>query len=274
MADRKHNPFESPTCSIAEAILWVAYRDVARIRDAPSLFSLQQWPDAVTKEGLWPLLRELAQERQTIASFYSFDFPSWRRIGPAYYREQWRRLEAAEAEIGRTATLPVRENLAHQIDGLEGMKVVRSVTRTFREFIRTVESVLGFIVIDTDSLTQTFPVPDSLPAPAEPEPEPARHSEEEEAAPPESERAPPAPGPEPEPKPVRERRPKMKRRQIQLAVALKKHKLENSPLSAAALAPVLEKKEPSLGEVAPSTLYVVRRDFKELIEQAEEQEPI
>jgi hypothetical protein len=110
MAGNKHNPFESPTCSIAEAILWVAYRDVARIRDAPSLFSLQQWPDEVTT-GFWLLLHALA------------------------------------------------------------------------------------------------------------------------------------------------------------------HKLEKSPKSDAALAPVLEKKESSLGKVAPSTLFVVRRDFKELIEQSDEHEP-
>jgi hypothetical protein len=188
-------------------------------------------------------------------------------IGPGYYRVAWSRLKkAAEAAIGRTATLPVDENLVRQTDGLEGTKVVRSDTRTFRDFIKTVESVLGFINIDTDSLTQTFPVPDFRPAPAEPEPKPPRHSEEE-AAPPESERAPPAP------KPTRKRRSKVKRRQIQIALALRKHKLEKSPKSDAALAPVLEKKEPSLGKVAPSTLFVVRRDFKELIEQAGEHEP-
>jgi hypothetical protein len=241
MADCKHNPFESPTCSIAEAILWVAYRDVARIRDEPSLFSLQQWPDAVTK-GHWLLLRELARERRTIVSFdCTFSAP----FEPAYYRDAWSKLKGAEAVIGR---------------------VVYFGTSTFRDFIRSVESVLGIIYIDTDSLTQTFPVPDFRPAPAEPEPKPPRHSEEE-AAPPESERAPPAP------KPTRKRRSKVKRRQIQIALALRKHKLEKSPKSDAALAPVLEKKEPSLGKVAPSTLFVVRRDFKELIEQAGEHEP-
>jgi hypothetical protein len=246
MADNKHNPFESPTCSFAEAILWVAYRDVARIRYAPSLFSLQQWPDEVVK-GLWLLLHALAREPRTIDSLSSHP---GRLIGQDDYRHAWSTLKAAEAEIGRTVTLPYGE--------------VRSVTRTFRDFIRTVESVLGRIDIDTDSLTRTFPVPDSRPAPAKPEPEsePPRHSEEEEAAPPESERAPPAPRPKPEPKPVRKRRPKMKTRQMQLAVALKKHKLENSPLSDAALASVLQSREPLLNEVSPSTLFLVRRDFK------------
>ena len=261
MADNKHNPFENPTCSIAEAILWVAYRDVARIRDAPSLFSLQQWPDAVTK-GHWLLLRELAREQRTIVSFdCTFSAP----FKPAYYRDAWSKLKGAEAAIGRV-TLRFDENRAGQILGLEGREGVHFGTRTFRDFIRRVESVLDFIYIDTDSLTQTFPVPDFRPATAEPEPEPPRHSEEE-AAPPESERAPPAP------KPTRKRRSKVKRRQIQIALALRKHKLEKSPKSDAALAPVLEKKEPSLGKVAPSTLFVVRRDFKELIEQVGEHEP-
>ena len=70
--------------------------------------------------------------------------------------------------------------------------MVRSDTITFRDFIKTVESVLGIINIDTDSLTQTFPVPDFRPAPAELEPKPPRHSEEE-AAPLESERRRPRP---------------------------------------------------------------------------------
>jgi hypothetical protein len=233
MADNKHNPFENPTCSIAEAILWVAYRDVARIRDAPSLFSLQQWPDAVTK-GHWLLLRELAREQRTIVSFdCTFSAP----FKPAYYRDAWSKLKGAEAAIGRV-TLRFDENRAGQILGLEGREGVHFGTRTFRDFIRRVESVLDFIYIDTDSLTQTFPVPDFRPAPA-----------------------------------TRKRRSKVKRRQIQIALALRKHKLEKSPKSDAALAPVLEKKEPSLGKVAPSTLFVVRRDFKELIEQAGEHEP-
>src|SRR6516162_7152086 len=120
MAYNKHNPFESPTCSIAEAILWVAYRDVARIRDAPSLFSLQQWPDAVTK-GLWLLLHALARERRSIDSLSSHP---GRLIGPEDYRHAWSTLKAAEAAIGRTVTLPGGEK--------------RSVTRTFRDFIGTV----------------------------------------------------------------------------------------------------------------------------------------
>jgi hypothetical protein len=233
MPDCKHNPFESPTCSIAEAILWVAYRDVARIRDEPSLFSLHQWPDAVTK-GHWLLLRELAREQRTIVSFdCTFSAP----FTPAYYRGAWSNLKDAEAAIGRM-TLRFDENRARQILGLEGMEGVHFDTRTFGDFIKTVETVLGFIYIDTDSLTQTFPVPDFRPAPA-----------------------------------TRKRRSKVKRRQIQIALALRKHKLEKSPKSDAALAPVLEKKESSLGKVAPSTLFVVRRDFKELIEQAGEHEP-
>jgi hypothetical protein len=150
MADSKHNPFESSTCSIAEAILWVAYRDVARIRDEPSLFSLQQWPDAVTK-GHWLLLRELARERRTIDSFSS---SPGRLIGPNDYRHAWSTLRAAEALIG--PTVPSR-----QIGGLEGMKVVRSVV-TFRNFIKTVEERLGFIDIDTASRK---PFPSRISAP-------------------------------------------------------------------------------------------------------------
>jgi hypothetical protein len=42
-------------------------------------------------------------------------------------------------------------------------------------------------------------------------------------------------------------------------------------LSDKALAPVLKAKEPSLETVSPSTLRLARRDFKELIKQAEEQ---
>ena len=66
--------------------------------------------------------------------------------------------------VGRQHT-PIDENLARRVDGLEGMRVIRSVTTTFRDFIRAAESILGFIDIDidTDSLTQTFPVPDSRP---------------------------------------------------------------------------------------------------------------
>ena len=81
--------------------------------------------------------------------------------------------------VGQTRTLPIDENLARRVDGLEGMRVIRSVTTTFRNFIRAAESILGFIDIDidTDSLTQTFPVPDSRPAPVEPGL--SRHSEEE-----------------------------------------------------------------------------------------------
>jgi hypothetical protein len=265
MAAYEYNPFEGPLCSFEEAILWVAHRDVAQIRGASSLFSLREWPDEVTK-GFWRLLRELARERQPIRSFV----PGGQPVEAAFYRQAWSALKAEEARVGQTRTLPIDENLARRVDGLEGMRVIRSVTTTFRNFIRAAESILGFIGIDidTDSLTQTFPVPDPRPPPVEPEPEPSRHSDEEEAAPPESEPAPPGP----EPKPVRKRRPKMKRRQIQLAVALKKCKLENSTLSDAALASVLQRREPSLKEISPSTLFVVRRDFKELIAQAEKHE--
>ena len=54
-------------------------------------------------------------------------------------------------------TLRFDEKRARQILGLEGMEVVHFGTRTFRDFIRRVESVLGFIYIDTDSLTEVFP---------------------------------------------------------------------------------------------------------------------
>jgi hypothetical protein len=151
MADCKQNPFEGPTCSIAEAILWVAYRDAARIRDAPSLFSLEKWPDEITK-ALWRLLHALAREQRTIDALST---RPGRLIGPEDYRHAYSTLKAAEAEIGHTVTLPFGE--------------IRSVTRTSRDFIVKVESVLAFIEIDTDSLTQTFPVPNSRPAPADPE---------------------------------------------------------------------------------------------------------
>jgi hypothetical protein len=228
-------------------------------------------------------LRELARKRQPICSFA----PGGHPVEAAFFRQAWSALKAEEAAIGRTATLPVDEDTARRVDGLEGMRVVRSVTTTLRDFIRMVESVLGSIAIDTDSLTQTFPVPGSRPAPAEPEPEPPRHSEEEEAAPPESEPALPAPRPEPKPKPVRKRRPKMKRRQIQLAVAV--------PIGFASLKPAhcphidvrnwkgrdakrlhgaTEVRVANLGNIAVGgpTLFVVRRDFKDLIAQAEKQE--
>jgi hypothetical protein len=55
------------------------------------------------------------------------------------------------------------------------MRVVRSVTTTFRDFIKTVEDVLGFIEIDTDSFVQIFP----LPPPVEPLGAPAIHREPE-----------------------------------------------------------------------------------------------
>jgi hypothetical protein len=109
-------------------------------------------------------LRELAQG--TIDSFSSFS--RGQPVDAAYYRQAWSTLKAAEAAIGRTLTLPVDENLARQIDGLEGMKVVRSVTRTARDFIKTAESVLGFIDIDTDSLAQTLLAPAPAPPPVEP----------------------------------------------------------------------------------------------------------
>jgi hypothetical protein len=250
MAAYEYNPFEGPLCSFEEAILWVAHGDVVRIRDASPLFSLPEWPDEVTK-GFWRLLRELARERQPICSFV----PGGQPVEAAFYRQAWSALKAEEAMVGRTAKLPIDEDWARRVDGLEGMRVVRSVTTTFRDFIRAAGSVLGSIAIDTDGLTQTLSVPDHRPAPVESEPKPPRHSEEEEAE-----------------RPVRKRRPKMKRRQIQLALALKKCKLENSTLSDAALASVLQGREPSLKEVSPSTLFVVRRDFKELIVQAEEQE--
>ena len=145
----------------------VAHRDVAQIRGASSLFSLREWPDEVTK-GFWRLLRELARERQPIRSFVRGGQP----VEAAFYRQAWSTLKAEEAMVGQTRTLPIDENLARRVDGLEGMRAIRSVTTTFRNFIRAAESILGFIDIDidTDSLTQTFPVPDSRPAPVEPEP--------------------------------------------------------------------------------------------------------
>jgi hypothetical protein len=55
-------------------------------------------------------------------------------------------------------------------------------------------------------------------------------------------------------------------------VALKKHMLENSTMSDAALARILQAKEPSLQKVSSSTIFLVRRYFEELIAQAEERE--
>ena len=165
MAAHEYNPFEGPLCSFEEAILWVAHRDVAQILDASSLFSLREWPHEVTK-GFWRLLRELARERQPIRSFV----PGGQPVEAAFYRQVWSTLKAEEAMVGHTRTLPIDENLARRVDGLEGMRVIRSVTTTFRDFIRAAESILGFIDIDidTDSLTQTFPDPDPRPPPVEP----------------------------------------------------------------------------------------------------------
>jgi hypothetical protein len=119
MADFNHNPL----CSFEAAILWVVNRDV----DASPLFPLQQWPDKTT-EGFWRLLRELT--RGTIRSVSSFS--RGQPVDAAYYQQAWSALKAAEAAIGRTTALPVDENLARQIEGLEGMRVVRSVTTTSR----------------------------------------------------------------------------------------------------------------------------------------------
>jgi hypothetical protein len=160
MAAHNYSSFSGPTCSFEEAI-----RFVASIRDGPSLFSRQEWPDEA-REGFWRLLRELARERRTIDSYSSLSFPRGQPVDAAYYRQAWSTLKAAEAAIGRTVTLPVDENFARQVDGLEGMRVVRSITRTFRNFIKAIEDVLGFIRIDTDSLTQALLAPESTPAPA------------------------------------------------------------------------------------------------------------
>jgi hypothetical protein len=163
MAAYEPNTFDGPVCSIAEAILWVAYRDVARVlRDAPSLFALQEWPDEVTK-ALWTLLRALT--RGTVHSSSSYSRSREKPLDAIFYRQVWESLKDAEKAIGRTVTLPVKHP-AGWIEGLEGMRTVRSDTTTFHDFIRAVEGALGFIDIDTDSLVLVFLAPGLRLAPA------------------------------------------------------------------------------------------------------------
>ena len=53
--------------------------------------------------------------------------------------------------VGHTRTLPIDENLARRVDGLEGDEGGRpEITKTFRDFIRAAESILGLVDIYTE----------------------------------------------------------------------------------------------------------------------------
>jgi hypothetical protein len=137
---REYDPFEGPLCSFEEAILWFAYRNNAKVRATPSLFSLREWPDKITK-ALLLLSRDLARERQTINSFASFAMRPLVEV--AFYRRVWA-LKTEEAMIGRTEALPpIDENLMRQIEWVEGIRRAGPIVRTFRHFIDAVRDLLG-----------------------------------------------------------------------------------------------------------------------------------
>ena len=103
MADPKHspNPFDEPFCSFAIAVLWVAWRDIPKVRAAPSLFDPNAWSDGWPDEimrGLSLLLRLLARDMKAIAAFYSL---GTRRIeDESFWPQVWSALKAEEARIG------------------------------------------------------------------------------------------------------------------------------------------------------------------------------
>jgi hypothetical protein len=154
MAGREYNPFEGPLCSFEEAILWFAYRNNAKVRATPSLFSLREWPDKITK-ALLLLSRDLARERQTINSFASFAMRPLVEV--AFYRRVWA-LKTEEAMIGRTEALPPIERKPHA-SNRGGRRHPESGPhcQNLPSFHRCGQGPPRPITLDTDSLTQVFP---------------------------------------------------------------------------------------------------------------------
>ncbi len=77
--DSPSNPFKNPDCTFADAVYWVAYRDAAKVDEAPPLFSLRDWPSEV-REAFWALLRSLEEDtvRSTLCGVDPIDPRRWR----------------------------------------------------------------------------------------------------------------------------------------------------------------------------------------------------